>query len=504
MKKSKNFFSIATFFSLALLPVLGRILPKASPSFREGFSDVASTAIDSVVNISTTWHAKPSAKDFSNPFDHLFEDFFHQKSLPGKRVSLGSGFLVRVQQESGQAKIVVVTNFHVVRNVHQRKGRIHVSLNSGKKVSARVVGWDEQLDLAVLDIDTKDPLRPLEWGKSSETKVGHWALAIGNPFGLGGTFTTGVVSHTQRVLKEGYVGHATYVDRWIQTDTPVNQGSSGGALLNIDGQVIGINTAIFTPTGGSVGIALAIPESIARPAVAQLVRHGSIQRGFLGVQPGLSIDESTAQSLGMQKGMQGVVVDDITKGKSAESAGLKRGDVILRINGQVIKSGVHLRSVIGSVHPGQKLSMEIWRPEHGGKGVYKTLHLITGSVSHNGVTTRFLKNNAILGPKNIEIRQVEKIHGQGIDGVEGPFVVIVRSERTKGDLQKGDVILTIDHHPVHTVKECLDVLGQDLAPEKKKLFFGIARPVGNFMKGGMGHYMKKYVLVHAGSGKKSP
>lgn len=489
---------LLSMLSLMLIPGHGEVsnsLPV--PSFRDGFSSVASTAVNGVVNISTTWHAGHSEKRHISPFDNILEEFFQQTRPSGKRTSLGSGFLVRAKDKAGREKIVVVTNFHVVRNVHRRKGRIHVALNSGKNITATVMGWDAHLDIAVLSIDTKEPLYPLTWGQSSGIKVGHWALAIGNPFGLGGTFTAGVVSHTQRVLESGAMGHDSDIDRWIQTDTPINQGSSGGALLNIDGHVIGMNSAILTSTGGNVGVALAIPEAIVRPAVEQLVRHGAIHRGFLGVQMGLFIDDATAQSLGVPEGVRGVVVDDVARGKSAEKSGLKRGDVIVRINKTPIKSILHLRSMVGSIRPGSKLSMDIWRPDHDGNGVHKRLILVADKADHDWGLPQTLQSRRLFkSEKSVEIEEVQKLEGGGLEGIKGPFVRIKDSRRDKNDLRKGDIILSINHRPVHSVAECLDALSVAAeSPDRKQVFFYIARPIGYNKDGIAVSYIKQHVPV---------
>ena len=255
-----------------------------------------------------------------SPFDEFLRRFFHEG--PGgapmnpraQRMALGSGFII---DPSGY----IVTNNHVVEN----GDKVTVIFQDDSKHTAKVVGRDDKTDLALLKIDAPKPLPYVEWGDSNAVQVGDWVLAVGNPFGLGGTVSSGIVSARGRDIHEGPY------DDFLQIDASINRGNSGGPTFNLDGRVIGINTAIYSPNGGSVGIGFAIPSSLAKPVIEQLKEHGKVERGWLGVQ----IQEVTpelAKSLGLPK-PEGALVADVTPGGPAQKIGIKQGDVILSYRG---------------------------------------------------------------------------------------------------------------------------------------------------------------------------
>src|SRR3954451_22000805 len=323
----------------SLNPLVERVLP-AVVSISARLSGEAAASAD------------PSAdqRDQSTPFDDLLKRFFENRGTPqaGREVmALGSGFII---DPAGY----VVTNNHVVGNAE----KITVILQDNSRHPAKIVGRDEKTDLALLKIDAKDKLPFVAWGDSNEAKVGDWVVAVGNPFSLGGTVTAGIISALGRNINEGPY------DDFIQLDAPINRGNSGGPTFNLSGEVIGINTAIYSPSGGSVGIGFAVPSNTANSVVAQLKDKGRVTRGWLGVAI-QSITPAIAKSLGMNPDEPtGALVATVTANSPAAKAGLKPGDVILTANGQPVKSVHDLPRLVASMPPGQKLELSVRR---GGK-----------------------------------------------------------------------------------------------------------------------------------------
>jgi serine protease Do len=288
-----------------------------------------------------------------SPFDEFLRRFFHQGPGGGaptdpraQRMALGSGFIV---DPAGY----IVTNNHVVENAD----KVTVIFQDDSKLTAKVIGRDDKTDLALLKIDAPKPLPYVEWGDSNGVQVGDWVLAVGNPFGLGGTVSSGIISARGRDIHEGPY------DDFLQIDASINRGNSGGPTFNLDGKVIGINTAIYSPNGGSVGIGFAIPSSLAQPVIDQLKAHGKVQRGWLGVQ----IQEVTpelAKSLGLPK-PEGALVADVTPGGPAQKIGIKQGDVILSFDGHDVVKLRDLPLAVAETPVGETAKVQIWRD---GKG----------------------------------------------------------------------------------------------------------------------------------------
>ncbi|HUK57843.1 MAG TPA: Do family serine endopeptidase, partial [Stellaceae bacterium] len=287
-----------------------------------------------------------------SPFDQFLRRFFQQgpngvpmmPQGPGRmeRMALGSGFII---DPSGY----IVTNNHVVENAD----KVTVVFQDGTKHPAKIIGRDEKTDLALIKIDAPKPLPYVEWGDSNGSHVGDWVLAVGNPFGLGGTVSTGIISARGRDIHEGPY------DDFLQIDASINRGNSGGPTFNLQGRVIGINTAIYSPNGGSVGIGFAIPSSLAKPVIEQLKEHGKVERGWLGVQ----IQEVTpelAKSLGLPKA-EGALVADVTAGGPAQKVGIKQGDVILSYDGHDIAKLRDLPLSVAETPVGETAKVEIWR-----------------------------------------------------------------------------------------------------------------------------------------------
>jgi serine protease Do len=313
----------------------------------DSFADLAERLSPSVVNISTTTIIEDKSRQMpSFPPGSPFEDFFKQFDNPGgkkrKAQSLGSGFII---DETGY----IITNNHVIDNAE----KIMVILYDDTSFEAKVVGKDPKTDVALLKIDPKKTkLTAVKFGDSNDLRVGDWVMAIGNPFGFGGTVTAGIVSARGRNLSGSY-------DDYIQTDASINRGNSGGPLFDMKGNVVGINTAIFSQSGGSVGIGFAVSSNLAKQVTDQLKQYGRTKRGWLGVLI-QEISQEIADSLGM-KSAKGALVSSATEGGPAEKAGVKTGDVILKFNNIEIGSMKELPKVVAGTPVGKSVPLVILR-----------------------------------------------------------------------------------------------------------------------------------------------
>lgn len=312
------------------------------------FAEMTERLAPAVVNISTRQRVQmPSL----NPFTGTpFEDFFGWPQRPGTRdaQSLGSGFII-------SADGYIVTNNHVITaEGHGRVESITVTMPNGDEYPAKLVGRDAASDLAVLKINATKPLPFVSFGDSRNVRVGDWVVAIGNPFGLGGTVTAGIISAVYR-----NTGTGRAYDRYLQTDASINRGNSGGPMFDMNGRVIGINNAIFSPTGGSVGIGFAIPSEIAATIVEKLKTGAAIERGYLGVtiQP---ISEDLADSLGIPHN-RGEFVQAVEPGGAAANAGIRAGDVIVRVDGKDVTRNQTLSYLIAGIGPGRRIPIELIR-----------------------------------------------------------------------------------------------------------------------------------------------
>ena len=328
---------------------------KTFPSYSspEGFADLVEELIPSVVSIASTTiidnQNRQSIPNFpeGSPFDEFFKDYFNneQNKSPSQKpmVGLGSGFII---DESG----IVITNNHVIEGADE----ITVIMFDQTEYIAELLGRDPKADLAVLKINPgKKKLSYVDWGNSDKARVGDWTIAIGNPLGLGGTVTAGIVSAISRDI-----GNGPYV-KFIQTDASINRGNSGGPLFNIKGQVIGINSAIISQTGGSIGLGFAIPSNSAKKIVNQLKEFGRTKRGWLGVQI-TPVSKEIAESLGLLN-TKGAFVSNINPKGPAKNAGLQEGDVILKFNDNEIIKMTDLPRVVAESDVGTLAIIEVWR-----------------------------------------------------------------------------------------------------------------------------------------------
>ncbi len=358
---SRVALAVALTLPLVALPALLAPGPAAARPAPDSFADLAAKLLPAVVNVasSTTVTARNGGPgpDFpmfppGSPFEQFFKDFMNRNHAPGggdgqpaperRMQSLGSGFII---DPSG----IIVTNNHVIDGADE----ITVTLQDNTSLKATVIGRDDRMDIAVLKVTSDKPLPAVSFGDSDASRVGDWVLAIGNPFGLGGTVTAGIVSARGRDIRQGPY------DDFIQTDAAINKGNSGGPLFNMDGQVIGINTAIYSPSGGSIGIGFSIPANLAKNVVAQLREFGHPRRGWLGVriQP---ITPDIAESLGLHD-TTGSLVAGVVPGGPAETAKIQNGDVILKFNGQDIKENHTLPRIVAETAIGSEVPVALLR-----------------------------------------------------------------------------------------------------------------------------------------------
>ena len=410
------------------------------------FADLAERLSPSVVNISTTTivNGGPGAEMPQFPPGSPFEEFFKnfgENNRQRKAQSLGSGFII-------DAKGIVVTNHHVIENAEE----IRVILADETSFTAKVLGQDKKTDIAVLKIEPGDTkLAAVAFGDSDSLRVGDWVLAIGNPFGLGGTVTAGIVSAFGRDI-----GNGPY-DDFIQTDASINRGNSGGPLFNTEGEVIGINTAIFSQSGGSVGIGFAIASNLASRVASQLVEFGQTRRGWLGV----FIQEVTpdiAESLGLKEA-SGALVSSVNENSPAAIGGVQPGDVILKFDGKVIEKMRDLPRIVAETDIGAKVGVELFR-----QGSPKTLTITLGELEKAELvglvgeqkTSETLKES--FGSLGFSVQaltpQLAEEMGLGKEKV-GVVVtdVVPGSPAAEKNLQVGDILRRFGQRPVKGVAE---------------------------------------------------
>ena len=421
----------------------------------ESFANLAETLSPSVVNISTTTIIEDRKNNIpSFPPGSPFEEFFKQFQEPnqGKRraQSLGSGFII-------DKKGYIITNNHVIDNAE----KIKVILHDDKSFEAEVVGKDPKTDVALLKINPKGlNLKAVKFGNSNDLRVGDWVMAIGNPFGFGGTVTAGIVSARGRNIGGSY-------DDYIQTDASINRGNSGGPLFDMKGNVVGINTAIFSQSGGSVGIGFAVSSNLAKQVSDQLRKYGRTKRGWLGVliQP---ISKEIADSLGL-KNTHGALVSSATKNGPANKAGIKSGDIILKFNDIDIKNMNKLPKVVAETPVGKSVKVIIWR-----EGMIKTLNVKVGELEL-AENNNLINNNQKEGetksfPKiGFEIKQLDDkdIKKYKIKKIKNGIIISNvknNSKAFKSGLRKGMIIVRVGQSEVSD----LSVISNAIEKAKKQ------------------------------------
>jgi serine protease Do len=440
------------------------------------FADVIEAVKPSVVNISTSMTAGPMTGNGpphqmpfppGSPFEDFFRRFFEQQSMRSGAnrapvvQGMGSGFIVDPEG-------FVVTNNHVIEGAEE----ITVTLNDGERHPAKLLGSDPKTDLALLKIETDEALPYARLGDSDATRVGDWVIAIGNPFGLGGTATTGIVSARGRDIQSGPF------DDFLQIDAPINRGNSGGPLFDLTGRVIGINTAIFSPNGGNVGIGFAIPAKQAEPVLAELRSSGRVERGWLGVQI-QAVNEDIAAGLGLDE-EHGALVAEVVPDSPAERAGLRSGDVIVGIEGQEVESLKDLTRAVADVQPGEKAEIEVWR-----NGKRESLGVVIGESPEQVATARSsnLEDSPAVGRLGLTLGELtpESRQRYRVDSdLQGALVTGVEpgSAAAQTGLRTGDVLVMVGQTPVSGPAEAVREIEEVISSERDRVVLQVARGEG--------------------------
>ena len=472
LARSISAFGLAAALALPLMlapaaeaqQIAPQIPPPGAPS---SFAPLVQRLLPAVVNIQTTQgtgqaRAGRDAPEVpqappGSPFEEFFRDFLERNRPPGGQAqpgqpnrpqqpqrraqSLGSGFII---DPSG----IVVTNNHVIEGAEE----INVVLQDNTTLRAELLGADPRTDLAVLRVTPAAPLPSVPFGDSDTAAVGDWVVAIGNPFGLGGSVTAGIVSARGRDIRQGLY------DDFIQTDAAINRGNSGGPLFNLAGEVVGVNTAIYSPTGGSIGIGFSIPSNLARNIVAQLRDGGRVRRGWLGVNIQQVTDE-LAESFGLRNGARGALVARAQDGGPAAAGGIRAGDVILRFNGTEVREMRNLPRIVADTPVGREVPVVVWR-----EGREQTVNITVAELPGE-------QQQAAVQPAQPTPRPEQELAGLGLRvapitpesrerfslRAESRGVVITEvspgSPAAERELRPGDVIVEVQQERVNTPQE---------------------------------------------------
>ncbi|BCG98494.1 DegQ family serine endoprotease [Mesorhizobium loti] len=469
--QSANSTGVSKIVATTQTPVAGITAPNGS------FAPIVAADKPAVVTVTTIMKAQPTGADDgmplgNSPFDQYFRQFFGDQGMPAPQTppqqaqraeALGSGFIV-------SADGTIVTNNHVVDGASS----IKVTLDDGTELPAKLVGRDAKNDLAVLKIKSDKPLPTVKWGDSDRLMTGDQVLAIGNPFGIGTTVTAGIVSARGRDL------HSGPFDDFIQIDAPINHGNSGGPLVDVNGNVVGINTAIYSPNGGSVGVGFAIPSDQAQKVVAKLMKDGSIQYGYLGVEI-QSVTPDVASAIGLDH-PGGALVSKVNDSSPAASAGVEAGDVITGFAGQDVKDPKDLSRAVADVAPGAKETLDVWRK---GKAIQISVNVgqnsddvKTASRDDSGApsTEQGSRAPAIgLGLMDItpDIRQEMNL----ADNEHGAVVARVNPDKAAAaaGIQPGDVIVAVNQAPVKSARQVTQAIAQASKSGRKSVLLLIER-----------------------------
>jgi serine protease Do len=461
----RRIFRSVLFILIAIPLSLSLPAPSQAHSGPTGFADLAEKLLPAVVNVSTTQTVttQNDAGEFpdlqlppGSPFEEFFHDFLEKqgknkgdKPHKHKATSLGSGFII---DPSGY----VVTNYHVVQDADE----ITVILQDDTNLPATVVGKDKKTDLALLKVSSKKPLPAVAWGDSDKIRVGDWIMAIGNPYGLGGTVTAGIISARARDINSGPY------DDYLQTDAPINRGNSGGPMFNMDGEVIGVNTAIFSPSGGSIGIGFAIPSSMAKSVIEQLKATGHTRRGWLGVRIQVVTPE-IAESLGLGK-PRGALVSSVTPDGPAAKAKVEPGDVIVSFDGKDVTEMHRLPRIVAETDVDKSVPMIVIR-----KGKEITLQVKVGELESHDEAQEKEEEQEEAGPALPSSTKIDELglsatpltdalrkRYETDKNANGVIVIKVASDGLASEygIQPGDVISEAGQQDIKDVKVLADLV----------------------------------------------
>ena len=451
--------SIQKFF---LINIIFLLLINSSYGFSgpDSFSDLAERLSPSVVNISTTSTVKtsqsmqPSLEDFFNfPFN------LPKQQQPSERTvqSLGSGFVISTDG-------YIVTNNHVVENATD----ITATFTDGSKLEATLIATDKETDLALLKVEPDVSLPALSFGDSDSAKVGNWVMAIGNPYGLGGTVTAGIVSARGRMLGGRY-------DNFIQTDASINRGNSGGPLFNLDGNVIGVNTAIISPSGGSIGIGFAIPSNLANDIINQLKTNGEIERAWLGVRI-QEVSDEIAQSVGLKK-TYGALVQGLTPDSPALKDGIQEGDIIIKFNDEEVESVKTLPRLVAAAKIGKPAKVLVWRNE---REVMLTVNLGKQPSLDELAAIETQDNSIFIKELGINVRSLNDSDKKRLEvspELEGVIITELNQDSflIRQNISPDDIIIEIQNRSINSGSDVLSII-KDVVQDGKEnvllVFYG--------------------------------
>tara|TARA_Y100000590_G_scaffold468226_1_gene650114 strand:- start:3133 stop:4506 length:1374 start_codon:yes stop_codon:yes gene_type:complete len=421
----------------------------------DSFADLVEDLVPAVVSIASTTIIKQQEQTIpqfpeGSPFDEFFKEYFdrEQRRTPSRKplVGLGSGFII---DKGG----IVVTNNHVIEGADE----ISVIMYDQSEYSAEVIGRDPRADIAVLKIDSKGKeLKNVQWGNSDEARVGDWTIAIGNPLGLGGTVTAGIVSAIARDI-----GGGSYV-KFIQTDASINRGNSGGPLFNINGEIIGINTAIISQTGGSIGLGFAIPSNNAKKIVSQLIEFGKTKRGWLGVEI-TNVSEDMAESLGLSD-TKGAFVSGVNPEGPSKDAGIQEGDVILMFNNEEVTKMLDLPRLVADSEIGSIAKVKIWR-----KNKIITIEVELGELPEKRYGKKKLSERASEEKKILDL-------GLYISATKENNGVIVKvNENESSDLINEDIIVEVNREEITTLNSFIEIINKIKKTGRSSLLLKVIR-----------------------------
>ena len=437
--------------------ICSKTIAKDAPA---SFADLAERLMPSVVNISTTTTVTTRSNPFpfqfppGSPFEDMFKDFGTPQER--KTSALGSGFII---SEDG----IVVTNNHVIEGAED----VYVRVNGDREFKAKILGADPGMDLAVLKMESDQKFVPVKFGDSDKARIGDWVLAIGNPFGLGGTVTAGIISARNRSI-----GLSRYED-FIQTDASINQGNSGGPLFNMDGDVVGINTAILGQSG-SIGIGFSIPSNSAKRVINQLIEFGETKRGWLGVRI-QTVTKEIAEVEKLDK-PRGALVASVAEGSPSDKGGIKPGDIILEFDGKPIKEMGELPKIVAQTDVGKNVDVKIWRNK---REITKVITL--GRLE----TSEDFKQKTIITekPKEVEIEglkvTVRLIDKKDIEdrqlprNTTGVLITKIAEDSPVNYLQTGDIIVEAQKKKIKSVDDLRDIVQKAINSNQKTILLAI-------------------------------
>ena len=447
-------------FLISILLLCNNSLSSFSQEIPGSFADLAEKLMPSVVNISTTTTVTTQSNPFPFQFPpgSPFEDMFKEFGAPQERKSaaLGSGFII---DEKG----LVITNNHVIQDAED----IIVRVNGDKEFKAQVIGADPLSDIAVLKLDSNEKFIPVKFGNSDKARIGDWVIAIGNPFGFGGTVTSGIISARNRSL-----GLTRYED-YIQTDASINSGNSGGPLFDLNGDVIGINTAILGRSG-SIGIGFAIPSNSAKIVIDQLVKFGETKRGWLGVR----IQDVTKEIADVENldEPRGALVASVAENSPSQKAGVKAGDIILEFNGEKIKEMKELPTIVARTEVGKNVKVKIWRNK---KEIIKTITLgrLETSDDFKVAEKKTSPKETLIDKLKINVRLINKedIKSRNLPNQTSGLVItkIENDSPLKGSIELNSIILEAQKKKIRSIDDLSDVVKKVLNSDQKTILLVI-------------------------------